>query len=754
MDVQPSIALNPNPSFTGVAVAVFDSNTLPLFDPELAGLDDYNGAWMELSSPAIEVYFNTSISLPSGMALVGNNFQVGGTTVATLSDVTDGVRIDFLTGASQVAVTALLSMVEADPIDYSTTTQYLTINYADGSNVSPDQFDGLNISIDIDPSNIAPTLFNPSISYEQSDNVGGGFFGAAQSVGELLADGFAGDSDGDTLGIAISDVASITGGTWQYSTDGGTTFNDIVLADGQFLLLDEGALVYYLPDSAETVADASIVFHAWDQSDSQISGATVTPVELGRDTAISYQSTVVDVALVSDLSPHLIVPSTVSYDAAPAYIFGATALLDPEFKFSDNYSGAEVFIEANYYGTVAFDPSAVSSLGLTYEGTDVKSGGIVIASLTHDTSLDKYTLAFTDANGAIPSQQQVDEILSWLTFELSDPAEIFASINVYSSDGFNLSDSLTVSFDNQINFAPTSSNTPADIEQVFAADTPSAGEGATVDSIIQELFVSDSNDDPLSLAIESYDSGEGTWFYSLDGASYQALPTINAGDVLLLAPDSLLYYEPGSAETSSTAALGVRVWDQSDMGSVGDVVTLTGTGGHTAFSDAVDTVTVNLVADLSPELNTFNNIDYTGEPVALFDTSGSRGALYDEELDNLVDGGDYTGASVSIDTFDGVVGFASGASIDGLIVLDDQILENGNTIATLDVQDSVTTVTFVNTNGDYADHQQANDILSIIEFDGGDASNFSSAFATINASDGNDASSDTSEFVSINSSAF
>ncbi|MFA7430043.1 MAG: choice-of-anchor L domain-containing protein [Rhodospirillaceae bacterium] len=65
-------------------------------------------------------------------------------------------------------------------------------------------------------------------------------------------------------------------------------------------------------------------------------------------------------------------------------------------------------------------------------------------------------------------------------------------------------------------------------------------------------------------------TGSGTWEWSLDGSSWTTLPSLSAGNAVLLGPDAMVRFVP-TPESTGSAALSFRAWDVSE-GSAGTTV--------------------------------------------------------------------------------------------------------------------------------------------------------------------------------------
>ena len=127
-------------------------------------------------------------------------------------------------------------------------------------------------AISVTPTNSAPVLAGANdLSVIDEDIVGDG----GMLVSSLIA-GQVTDADGGALsGIAVTAVDN-TNGTWEYTTDGGSTwtaFGAVDTANARLLAADANTSVRFVPDTDwnGTVTDG-ITFHAWDQTSGTAGG--------------------------------------------------------------------------------------------------------------------------------------------------------------------------------------------------------------------------------------------------------------------------------------------------------------------------------------------------------------------------------------------------------------------------------------------------------------------------------------------------
>mgnify|MGYP003669514198 CR=1 FL=1 len=155
------------------------------------------------------------------------------------------------------------------------------------------------VNVDITAVNDAPVLDNSgtvilsTITKYQTDNDG-------QSVASIIAsaggDRITDPDTGDSEGIAITSLSS-GNGTWQYSTDGGSSWNAVgTVTDSSALLLRDTDLVRFVPNPANGTT-ASFTFRAWDQT-SGTEGTKVNVSVNGDATAFSTASETASITVV------------------------------------------------------------------------------------------------------------------------------------------------------------------------------------------------------------------------------------------------------------------------------------------------------------------------------------------------------------------------------------------------------------------------------------------------------------------------
>lgn len=198
----------------------------------------------------------------------------GGLTIGTFAGGSDGtvpLRIAFNSNADIAAIQELLRNISYENVstnpDVNQRLIEFTITDGDGG-VS----DMVAKTVVVNSTNAAPVLNGANdLNSIGEDAVGNG----ATPVSALLA-GQVSDADPAALnGIAVIGVDN-SNGDWQYSIDNGTTWITFAAPDvNNARLLADTSLVRFVPDANwNGTVTKGITFHAWDQTDGVVGGAT------------------------------------------------------------------------------------------------------------------------------------------------------------------------------------------------------------------------------------------------------------------------------------------------------------------------------------------------------------------------------------------------------------------------------------------------------------------------------------------------
>ena len=160
-------------------------------------------------------------------------------------------------------------------------------------------------SITVSDVNDAPVLTatSPSLPTITEDDVNNGGIGIATLLGANVSDVDAGAIEG----VAVTSLVS-GNGTWQFSTDGGTSWSDVgAVSETSALLLTSSDAIRFVPDG-ENGTSPSFDFRAWDQS-SGSGGAKVDVSTNGGTTAFSSVSDTASVT-VTDVNDAPVLTAT------------------------------------------------------------------------------------------------------------------------------------------------------------------------------------------------------------------------------------------------------------------------------------------------------------------------------------------------------------------------------------------------------------------------------------------------------------
>ncbi len=255
-----------------------------------------------------------------------------------------------------------------------------------------------------------------------SDFVGSGIGKTGITDVDTLNNGGAGNSpEGVGQGIAIHGVANLgpaSGGAWQYSTDGGATWNNVgTVSDGSALLLGATDRIRFLPD-AQNATEASFSYYAWDGA-SGTAGTKVDASTRGGSTAFSTAGDTATIAVtaVND-APTLDLNGAsggTGYTSVfrprgdAVHIVGSDVSIgDPDMLDAgtpDTISSATISLTGgaldNQFGTIY--ETLTSTAGTSYNGITISGNGSDTITLTGIASRADYeaalrTIVYQNAN--------------------------------------------------------------------------------------------------------------------------------------------------------------------------------------------------------------------------------------------------------------------------------------------------------------------------------------------------------------------
>ncbi len=463
---------------------------------------------------------------------------------------------------------------------------------------------------------------------------------AGNYVSELLSGGsIVTDNNDASLGVTVTAVDDANG-TWEYSTDAGSNWaaiDDSSLSGTHALLLRPGDKIRFLPDEdfwsdgGTTVADPTITFRAWDQTDG-IYG-TYEDVDTSNGGSTAYSSTTADSSiLVSNTNDTptdiTLTPATVDENSTGATVGTLAAVdIDPgdTFTFAITADESGMFeIDADgttlkLLDTKTADYEDESSFGITIEVTD--SG-----TATYDESL---TVTVVDVNDApVAGFGTALEFASYVTIDGSDLA-------------YQGGEAVTVSMWVQ----PDQIGTAQMIYQQYATVTDKLGFSIALESdgtIQADLVrvggdtvdVSSTNALPtgywthVALVIEASDA---TLFVNGNEVDTVDYGSTDIGAATLTAEDSYIGHDGSGTYADFTGLMDeIRIWDVAlNAGTIGSWLfrgidsTHDSAGNLVAYfrcDEASDTMLYNTIGDFDGTLVSMDSDNFVDSTVAVWET--------------------------------------------------------------------------------------------------------------------------------------
>ncbi|MDF3864842.1 DUF4347 domain-containing protein [Pseudomonas denitrificans (nom. rej.)] len=516
----------------------------------------------------------------------------------------------------------------------------------------------------------------------------------------MAVSGFAtgGITDVDTgavKGIAVTGLTSGFG-TWQFSTNGGASWQDIgPVADSAALLLRASDRVRFVPDGVHGTV-ATLTYHAWDQT----------------GTTAGQQGTKVDASVTGGGSAFSVVGNTASLTV--------TAIDDaPTLTAS---GGSSAFVEGN---NVASTPVAIDS-GITVTDSDSPQLSRATVAITGNLQLAQDMLAFInnpatmgDISASYDSSTGVMTLTSASGATVAEWQAALRSVTYTNSSDTPISATRTVSF--QLNDGTSDSNVVTRTVTVTAVDdspvnTASGGTTAffeaggapstpvVIDNNFTVIDADSTTLDHATVAITgnfrssedvlSFANTNSSLFGSITGSydSSTGKLTLSSGAPATLAQwqaalRAVVYVNTSDNPNTATRTISFNTNDGSTDGNA-----VTKTVSVTAANDAPQIsapVSIGVTEDTAQALTgiSFSDVDAGSGTVSVqFSVapgSGSLSAFSGAGVSVLGSGSGtlhLAGTLSDINTFiaSGGVSFITAANATGNVVLDISIDDNGN----------------------------------------------------------------------------
>ncbi len=643
------VNLDGNPTFIEGGSAVVLDGDVTFFDTDIdRGEDDFDGIDLMLNrnggASADDIFTATG-----NLVFAGNNdLDLSGTTVGTVVTNSAGtLNLRFNATATQAQVDEVLQSIaysnssEAPPasvqIDWS-----IEDNNGGAQGSGGNQFATGATTVDITAVNDAPVLDNTgtmtltSITEDQTNNGGNTVASIiASASGDRITDVDSGASEG----IAIT--AKVNGnGTWQYSIDGGSSWNNVgTVSATSSLLLRSNDLIRFVPN-AQNATTGNITFRAWDQSDATLGqqGSKVDTSTNGGTTAFSTatESATISVTAVND-APTI------------ANGYAHTLATTNEDTTSSGTLASAILTGA---GRADVDSGATSGLAITSKtgnGTwQYSTNGTTWRAFGNVSSTSALLISSTTQVRYIPDAANGEtatfEYKAWDRTTGSASSNTTARYATVASSGgtsaFSSNTSSAQMVIGDVNDAPVLDDSGT--MTLTSIDEDQTGDvGQTVASIIASAGgdrITDVDSGPSEgIAVTARTNGNGQWQYSIDGGTnWLQVGTVSNSSALLLRSTDLLRFDP-DGENGTTQDITFRAWDQSGStaGQQGDKVDTTTNGGTTPFSSATESASItvdainddpinagSLPSDVTVTEDVSSNVDLSAIDVSDVDAGG------------------------------------------------------------------------------------------------------------------------------------
>ncbi len=389
-------------SFTenGSAVAILDTN---------AGILDFDDTDLESATVSLTDIETDDRFLFNGTAVTSNtSANATGVTGLTFDVSADGATLTFNGSAAMTDYETVLESISFEntsenPVAGDRTIE-LTVNDGDvNSNTATS-------TITVVPVNDAPVLTSSATMALDDVQYDDTITPPSKTVADIIATSSVGDpitdADGDPEGIAVVSVDD-TNGTWQFSTDSGTTWTDFstvgIVASNNAVVLDTNAQIRFLPDGTESAQTLTMTFHAWDTMWDATTGELasgdvgVDASTVGSISPFSNATDTISVNVVVQAPP---VPSADSYFVeVNEDLIRNTSDLD-DLLDNDDLGSPDAGAIANFgggdLGGTVTDNAATDSVNLAGGTLQVNDDGSF--SLTNPTVIGDYTFDYQIEN--------------------------------------------------------------------------------------------------------------------------------------------------------------------------------------------------------------------------------------------------------------------------------------------------------------------------------------------------------------------
>ncbi|MFM9972769.1 MAG: DUF4347 domain-containing protein, partial [Burkholderiales bacterium] len=511
-------------------------------------------------------------------------------TVVSAADLSSG-KLQYLADAT-TAVTRTWTFQVLDDggtansgVNTDTTPDTITMNQT-GTNTAP--------TLDASKTPVLTAIAEDSVRGVGSGTLISSLVDFATPSGQV--DNVTDPDSGAALGIAITAATtSASGGTWYFSTNGGTTWTALGSPTGaasRLLAADANTRLFYEPAANTNKNTAgwtvpTLTFRAWDRY-TGTNGGTANTTTSGGTTAFS---TATDTATV------------VIYEVndAPTRTAGTISPITVN-EDSNNVTAVTLGLTGSTFGVGGGTDESAQTL--TYTITNIPSY-ITLWKADGTTSVTTGTVGLTQADMAGLKYKTVANGSGTgnITWTVTDNGTTNSA-----ADPKTLTESQAITVTSINDAAPVLNNAPV-LTMSVAEDAGVPVNGTAVGSLLSSFTggITDTDIGAVKgIAITATVTTNGTWYYTTDGGTtwtnINAGSAVSATNALLLADNAntRLYFAPTAnyAGATTSAALTFRAWDQT-TGTAGTKVNPGAGGGTTAYSTASESIdlTVTTVND-------------------------------------------------------------------------------------------------------------------------------------------------------------
>lgn len=520
--------------------------------------------------PGEVVTATLTLSLPAAGTLSvsgGASYSIS-TGVWTMTDTVANVN----------AALASISFTPATDNDLDVT---IAVNVTDGGEDGAIAATG-TLTLDVTGVNDAPVMIaaSPALTALTEDDTGN----AGQTVASFR--GAMTDVDtGTQFGIVIHSLSS-GNGTWQYSIDGGTTWNAVgSVSDSSALALRDTDRIRFVPNG-QNATSATVGYRAWDRStgaagsklDASSTG-NATPFSSVSDTASLNVTAVNDAPVLTAAAPSL---TTLTEDDTNDAGHTVASVLGSSVADVDSGAVQGIAINALSSGNGAWQYSLDG--GSTWNAVGTVSGSSALL------------LAATDYIRFVPDGQNATSASftyrAWDQSSGSAGSKVNASVSGLTTAFSSTTDtaSITVS---AVNDAPTLTIATPVLTTITEDDTSNAGQ--TVAAIVGATIGDVDSGALQGIALTGVNNGNGSWQYSLDGGStWTTVGSLAATTGILLRDTDRVRFLP-DAQNATSGSFTYLAWDRTSS-SAGSTVSTATSGGTSSLSLVENTASITVTA--------------------------------------------------------------------------------------------------------------------------------------------------------------